>query len=329
MSVHSNLTVVFGFGAVGREVTHALVARGDTVRVAQRTRPQDLPIEATFLACDVLDAGAVRRAALGAGRIVIAIGFAYDSRVWRRKWPVAMANLLDAASRTQARVVFVDNLYMLGPQTAPLHEDMPLSSQGQKTAVRADLTRLWRTAAQAGRVRITALRCADFYGPRVTLSQLGANAFGALGQGKTAMLLAPPDTPHDFAYVPDVARAVLLLLEAPEADVLGEVWNMPCAPTHTPRQILEIGARALGRRLEVKAVPIWLLPVLGLFSRLFRETAEMRSIWDRPYVVDARKFTRRFGFEPTPFELGAAATAVAFAKAAGAMGSYSATGSDQ
>ena len=32
---------------------------------------------------------------------------------------------------------------------------------------------------------------------------------------KPAVLLAPPDTPHDFAYVPDVARAVLTLLDAP------------------------------------------------------------------------------------------------------------------
>ena len=39
-------------------------------------------------------------------------------------------------------------------------------------------------------------------------SHLGATGFARIAQGKPALLLAPPDTPHDFAYVPDIARAV-------------------------------------------------------------------------------------------------------------------------
>lgn len=312
MSDHSRLTVVFGFGAIGRAVARALVARGDAVRVVQRSKPADLPIGATYLACDVLDAGAVRRAVAGAGRIVIAVGFAYDARVWRRAWPMAMANVLEAAAHARARVVFVDNLYMLGPQTEPLREDMPLSMAGEKTAVRSEVTRMWLAAVHGGRVCMTALRSSDFYGPHVTLSQLGDNAFGALGRGKTALLLAPPDTPHDFAYVPDIARAVLLLMDAPLGEVNGRVWNMPCAPTRTPRQILELGAQALGRPLQIKAIPLWMLPALGLVSRLMKETTDMRFAWDRPYRVDASKFSRHFGFQPTPFETGAAETARSF-----------------
>ena len=33
------------------------------------------------------------------------------------------------------------------------------------------------------------------------------------------------------------------------------------------------------------------------------------SAWDRPYVVDSRKFTRRFWADVTPFEISAAETA--------------------
>ena len=310
----NELTAVFGFGAVGRAVVQALLTRGDAVRVAQRRRPADLSEMAHFRSCDVLDADAVLKAAEGATRIVIAVGFTYDSRVWRRVWPTTMRNLLAAGAATGAKMVFIDNLYMLGPQTEARHEDMPLSTAGKKAAVLAEVTRLWQAAAEAGRVRIAALRCTDFYGPGVPVSHLGESAFGALVRGKRAMLIAPPDTPHDFAYVPDIARATLTLLDAPD-DAYGQVWNMPCAPTRTPREILRMGAQALGLKPRLLAVPLWLAPVLGLAMRFMREVADVAYTLDRPYVIDGRKFTRRFWADVTPYEVGAVVTARAFAAA--------------
>ena len=304
--------VVFGFGAVGRAIADTLLARGDAVRVAQRSRPSDLPARAEFVACDILDSGAVRRAVEGAAQVVLAVGFPYDRKVWREVWPRTMTNLVEACSATGAWLVFVDNLYQLGPQNAPRREDMPLSDRGAKPAILSQVTRIWQGAAEAGRARVAALRCTDFYGPGVPVSHIGDTGFGALAQGKPAMLIAPPDTPHDFAYVPDIARAVAILLDAPD-EAYGQVWNMPCAPTLTPRQILRLGAPAIGVKPRVTALPLPLLPVLGLFLPFLREVADVGFTWDRPYVVDGSKFMRRFGFTPTPYEVGAPATARAFA----------------
>lgn len=303
--------VVVGFGAVGRATTEALIDRGSAVRVVQRSRPADLPRGATFHACDVLDAGAVRQAIDGASQVVVAIGFPYVGATWRASWPRAMENLVNACAASQARMVFVDNLYMYGPQQEPLREDMALTDYGVKPAVRADITRSWMTASAAGRVKVAALRAPDFYGPGVTLSHLGEMAFAALANGKRATLIAPPDTPHDFAYVPDIARAVLTLLDAPD-DAFGQAWHMPCAPIRTPRQILQLGADALGVKLRIAALPLWSLPIMGIGSPFLREIAEMRFQWDRPYRVDARKFTTRFWSDVTPFEIGARATARSF-----------------
>jgi nucleoside-diphosphate-sugar epimerase len=304
-------TVVFGYGAAGRAITELLLARGDIVRVAQRSRPADLPAGATFAACDILDAQMVRAAVEGATEVVLAVGFPYDRRVWREVWPTTMTNLVEACAATGARLVFVDNLYQLGPQNEPRREDMPLSDRGAKPAILSAVTRIWMAAAQAGRVRVAALRCTDFYGPNVPVSHLGSTGFAALAEGKAAMLIAPPDTPHDFAYVPDIARAVAILLDAPD-DAYNQVWNMPCSPTLTPREILRLGAEALGVRLRVMAIPLPLLPALGLFQPFLREVADVGFTWDRPYVVDGSKFARRFGFQPTPFAVGAPATARSF-----------------
>jgi nucleoside-diphosphate-sugar epimerase len=305
------LTVIIGFGATGRPVAERLAARGDAVRIAQRSAPRDLPAEATSIACDILDAASVRRAVEGAAQVVIAVGFPYDARVWRTAWPATIGNVVEACAQTGARIVFIDNLYQLGPQTEPRREEMPLTRRGEKPAILAEVTRTWMAAAAAGRVRMAALRCPDFYGPGVAVSHLGSEAFGQLAKGKPALLLAPPDTPHDFAYVPDIARAVVSLLDAPD-DAFGQVWNMPCAPTRTPRQILRLGAAAIGARLRIMAVPLWLLPLLGLASRFMKEVADVGFTWDRPYEVDARKFTSRFWSDVTPFEVGAAATARSF-----------------
>jgi nucleoside-diphosphate-sugar epimerase len=311
----SELIVVFGYGAVGKAAAERLAAAGRTVRVAQRRRPKDLISSAEFIACDITDAQAVARAVEGAAQVVSAIGLPYFGKQWRRVWPIAMANLLAACRAANARLVFVDNLYMYGPQTASLREDMPLTDYGVKPAVRSAVTRQWMAASQAGDVLVAALRAPDFYGPGVGLSHIGDVGFGALARNKRMTLIIPPDIPHAFAYVPDVARAVVSLLDADD-DAYGQAWHVLSAPARTPREILSIGAKALGVAPKISALPLWLLPLVGLVSPTVAEFSEMRFLLDRPYEVDASKFAKRFWSDFTPIEVGAVETAAAFKAAA-------------
>lgn len=309
----TELVVIFGYGAVGKATAERLIAQGRNIRVAQRKPPADLPTEAQFISCDVLDAHSVLTAADGASQIVVSIGFEYSGKVWQNSWPKAMRNLLSACETTGARMVFLDNLYMYGPQNAPLHEDMPLSDYPRKPAARSAITRMWQDASAAGRVKVAALRPPDFYGPGVTQSHLGDQAFVPLANGKSAALACNPAMPHDFAYVPDIARAIVTLLDAPDLD-FGQAWHMPCAPTLTPQQIISLGAEAVGVKPRIQALPAWLLPILGLFVPFLRELHEMRFQWNAPYLVDAEKFKRRFWSDVTPFEVGVKATALSFQK---------------
>jgi nucleoside-diphosphate-sugar epimerase len=301
---------LIGYGPVGQATSALLARQGRPIRVGQRARPRSLPEGVDFKPCDVLHAASVRAFIADAAEVVLSIGFPYVGAVWRDAWPRAIVNVLKACAASGARLVFVDNLYMYGPRDAPLTEDTPLSDFGVKPAARAEVTRIWRQAHDAGRVRVTALRPPDFYGPGVTLSWLGETGFAALAKGRAAMTLAP-DTPHDFAYVPDIARATAALIDAPD-DAFGQAWHMPCAPTLTPRQILALASATLGAPARVRALPLWALPALGLFVPMLREVSEMRFQWNRPYLVDSRRFVSRFGFSATPFEIGAPATALSF-----------------
>ena len=70
-------------------------------------------------------------------------------------------------------------------------------------------------AAAAGEARVAALRAPDFYGPGVGQSYLGDTSIGKLARGKPAVFIGSPDVLHDYAYVPDIARAATTLLARP------------------------------------------------------------------------------------------------------------------
>jgi nucleoside-diphosphate-sugar epimerase len=305
--------LVLGYGAVGQATVAHLLDKGYAVCVAQRKQPANLPAGVHFKACDVLNAASMKDCLEGFEQLVVAIGFEYTTQTWQHHWPIAMRHLVDVSCVLGMRVVFVDNLYMYGPQTVPLTEDMSLTSHPGKPAVRAEITRIWEDAVRKKGLRFTALRAPDFFGPKVLLSQFGDVVFGNLAKGRTAQFLVPIDQAHDFAYVPDIAKAVALLLQAPDAD-FGQVWHMPSAPTATVRQLLEIGASSLGATPKVFSFPLWALRFLGLFLPIAKELWAMRFQWDRPYRVNADKFTKRFAFTPTPFSESMAATANSFAK---------------
>ncbi|MFZ1963848.1 MAG: NAD-dependent epimerase/dehydratase family protein [Roseiarcus sp.] len=118
---------IVGLGPVGAATASILSARGSAVRIAQRAAPSAMPAGASFVRCDALDEKSARAAIAGLRQVVLAIGFPYVGALWRAAWPRAMTNFVEACAAEGARLVFVDNLYMYGPQTAPLSETTPLT----------------------------------------------------------------------------------------------------------------------------------------------------------------------------------------------------------
>ncbi len=306
----ANVTVV-GYGAVGRETVKLLVARGDKVRVAQRAQPRGLFIEAEFTPADMLNPESVVNACAGSDAVICCLGFPYNSRIWTKNWPKAMTNLLAACEKAKARFIFADNLYMYGPQTAPLTEDMPLTDFGRKPKLRADITRLWQDAHAQGRVQAVAVRASDFYGPDVPTSLISAYGVKNLLAGKAAVMPYPVIFPHDVTYVPDFARALVSLLDAPAEDY-GQAWHVPNAPTQTYRALIEQAAALIGVEPQMRVIPVILLQLAGLFDRQAYELIEMRFQADRPYRVNAQKFANRFWSDATSFENGLRATIASY-----------------
>jgi len=277
------------------------------VRVVKRS-PGGVPQGAEPRAGDAADATFCVEAAAGAAVVYHCMNPAYDTALWARLVPRYMDNLIAAAGAAHARLVVLDNVYMLGrPAGRALNEDTPPNPCSRKGEIRARAAERLFVAHRRGEVRAVAGRASDFYGPGGALTYLGDFFWRPALAGRRVWSPVDPDALHTYHYIPDVAAGLASLGEAPE-DALGRAWMLPCQPAGSLRDLVERIAKVLGRPIAVGRVPKPLLRAVGLFVPLVREMNEMLYQWDEPFVVDDRRFRERFGAQPSGLEVAARAT---------------------
>jgi nucleoside-diphosphate-sugar epimerase len=303
--------VVFGAGQIGPLVAQRLAARGHDVRLVRR-REAPAPGGVAVLRGDAGDPAFATEAARGATVVYHCMNPAYSAAVWERELPRIMTSLVAAAGRAGARLVVLDNLYMLGRPAGPMNEDTPVSPASRKGLTRARVAEMMLAAHHRGDVRAVSGRASDFYGPAGTKSFFGDYFWPRVLAGKSAQLLVHPDVPHTWHYTHDVAAGLVALGEADE-DVCGRWWMLPCTPPVTPRDMVRLLATAMGRDIPITRMSPALLGLLGWVVPILREVREMHYQWDTPFVCDDRRFRARFEVLPTASETGAAET-VAWAR---------------
>lgn len=313
----AGLHVVFGAGQVGPFLAEQLAAAGRRVRVVKRTATTLAPGVELRLG-DAADPAFCREAANGAAVVYHCMNPSYDAAEWARLVPRYLDNLVAAAGAAGARLVVLDNLYALGrPDGRPITEATPPNPCSRKGEIRARAAEALMAAHRRGDVRAVTGRASDFYGPRGTGTHFGAQFWRPALAGKPAAFLPRPDTPHTYHFIPDVARGLAALGEAPD-DTLGRAWLLPCAPAEPTTALVARMARALGREIRLRGLPRWALGAVGLFLPVLRELGEMLYQWDAPFVIDDRAFRAAFGIAATDPDAGAAAT-VAWARQAFAV----------
>jgi nucleoside-diphosphate-sugar epimerase len=299
--------VIFGAGQVGTRLVTQLLASGCRVRVARR-RPAASGEGIEVIQGDAADPEFCIRAADGASVVYHCMNPPYDAKIWASLLPRLMDNLIGAASRANARLVVLDNLYMLGhPGGRPMSEDTPMRPVSRKGEIRARCAERLFDAHRRGDVREVTGRASDYYGPGGVQTHLGERFWRPALAGKSARLLIDPDAVHTYHYIPDVAAGLATLGTAPD-DVTGQAWMLPCAPAGTLRELVHGFAEALGRPIRVASTPRLLVKALALFNPLIREVEEMLYQWDEPFIVDDRRFRERFDAVPTPADEAAVET---------------------
>jgi nucleoside-diphosphate-sugar epimerase len=210
------LHVVFGTGPVGLAVADELLRRGERVRLVNRSGKAAAPEGVVVVGGDATDEIFAREASVGATVVYFALNPPYHQ--WPELFPSLQEGVLEGAASAGARLVAMENVYMYGPTGGrPLTEDLPYAPGTRKGEVRARMSRELFAAHDAGKVRVTAGRASDFFGPRVTDSAAGETIFGRAVAGKAAQVVGDPELPHTYTYAPDVGKDLVILGEREEA----------------------------------------------------------------------------------------------------------------
>jgi nucleoside-diphosphate-sugar epimerase len=298
--------VVVGAGPVGTATALHLAESGREVRVVTRSGSGPVHPAVERVAGDVTEPGTLSRLAADASALYNCANPAYHR--WPTDWPPLAAAFLRAAEDTGAVLVAATNVYGYGPVDHPMTENDPFRATTVKGPIRAQMWLDMLALHEAGRIRASEARSADFFGPGVVDSHIGDSNVGPILRGKPARVVGDPDTLHSWTYVPDVARTLVTL--ATEERAWGRPWHVPTnAPVPQREMLRRIAELAGARPPRLKPTPTWILRAVGLMDAETRELVEMTYQFDRDFVLDSSAFTKEFGIGATPLDEALAATA--------------------
>jgi nucleoside-diphosphate-sugar epimerase len=301
------LQVVLGAGGgTGRALVGELVRRGRRVRaVSHGGRVAGLPASVEQVGADLYDVASAAKAVDGASVVYHAAQPPYAE--WAGRFERMNDAVARAAGGAGARLVFADNLYMYGPGSSPMTEATPQRATDRKGAQRIRLAADLLARHQRGEVDVAIGRSADYFGPHGVNSGVGERAFGAILSGKAAAGVGSIDEPHSFSYLPDLARAMVVLGDRDKA--AGRAWHLPVTDPITVRALMERAASAAGVPAKVRVDGPLALRLAGLFVPMAREVGVVLYQWTGPFVSDWSAFEVAFGpFERTPLDEALAAT---------------------
>ena len=157
--------VIFGTGAIGLATLDALLRRGETVRMVNRSGSAPVPDEVEVIGGDAADARFTIDVTRGAQVIYQTLNPPYSR--WVEEFPALQAGVLAAAQAHGARLVSMENVYMYGrPAGRPLTETRDYAAHTKKGKLRAQMAAELLAAHQAGRVAVAIGRASDYFGPR-------------------------------------------------------------------------------------------------------------------------------------------------------------------
>ncbi len=214
---------------------------------------------------------------------------------WDTEIPRITAAVIDAAKATGATVLVPGNVYNFGDQPAPWSSRTPQHANSSKGQIRIDMEDAYR---QSG-VRTIILRAGDFLGDGIEGAWLDLVMLKSVSNGKFTYP-GGPDVPHAWAYLPDLARAAVLLAEKRTELARFQDVSFPGYAV-TGAQFQQALEQAIGRTLKFDRMAWWPIRLVSPIWKLGRSLLEMRYLWDHPHWLDGAAFAELLPeFEATP-----------------------------
>ncbi|MDR3407404.1 MAG: NAD-dependent epimerase/dehydratase family protein [Methylovirgula sp.] len=295
--------VIGASGGIGGETAAALARHGWIIRgLTRRSPPANAALQ--WISGDAMNAADVRRAAQDASLIVHAAN-PPGYRDWDKLSLPMLDNTIAAAKANGARIVLTGNIYNFGPDAFPvLREDSPQHPLTRKGAIRVEMEKRLQAAATQGAPALI-VRAGDFFGPMTTSSSYLSAVM--IERAKPVRRIVDParrGVGRAWAYLPDLAETIALLVDRPGDLEAFEVFHFPGHQLAAGEMAAAIRTAVGNPRLHVWPFPWFLVVGLQPFVRLFKEIAEMRYLWSEPISLDGSKL-RAFlgaGMPATPLE---------------------------
>ena len=303
-------------GGIGGEIARQLAAGGWQVialtRDVEKARRQSGDF--IWVQGDAMNRADVLAAASGCSVIVHGVN-PPGYRRWAELVLPMIDNSIAAAISEGATIVLPGTVYNYGPDAFPLvDEDAPQHPQTRKGAIRVEMERRLLDASQHG-ARVSIVRAGDFFGARAANSWFSQ---GLVKPGKPVGTVSYPGAPgvaHQWAYLPDVARTMVQLLERreglPPFARFHLAGHVDADGTQMVEAIRRVVARRTGPQPRVGNFPWWLLKMAAPFVVTFRELQEMRYLWQTPLLLNNHRLLQTLGNEPhTPLDEAVEATLI-------------------
>jgi nucleoside-diphosphate-sugar epimerase len=302
-------TILGAGGVIANEFAKILSQNNVPYTLVSR-HPESLN-RALTKSADLTNAAQTDEAVKGSSVVVLCPGLQYDIRAWNEQWPAIMNNTINACRKQNARLIFFDNVYMLGKVTGVMTEATPYHPVSKKGELRAKLAIQLMDEVKAGNLTAMIARAADFYGPNCNTSVLNLLVFDKMAKSKKAQWMVNDKVVHSFTFTPDCGKALWLLSQ--NQDAWNQVWNMPtAAPPLTGKEIISMAAKIFNAPDKHMVISKGMIGILGIFMRTMYEMKEMLYQYDSDYIFDSSKFNKAFNFQPASYKEGFEITAGAY-----------------
>ncbi len=199
---------------------------------------------------------------------------------WKRQLPGLTDRVIEAAQQSGATVLIPGNVYVFGENAPELFgPNTPHRATNPLGRLRVDMENAYRDAG----VRTIVLRAGDFLDTAATGNWFDKIIAPSLSKG-VLTYPGPLDRNHSWAFLPDMARAAVGLLNM--RDQLPEFSDIPFPGfTMTGLEMAALCSEALGKPVRAKEMNWLPLQIAKPFWPMGRSLIEMRYLWSKPHFL--------------------------------------------
>ncbi|KKB07674.1 hypothetical protein VE26_13420 [Devosia chinhatensis] len=244
------------------------------------------PVAGTrFVAGNADDVDVVRAATAHADVVVNGLHLRYD--LWGDgRAEGQLQTVLDALVGSGKTVLYPGTIYNYRASDRIIPPTLRQSAETERGAIRIRLETMLADAARDD-IQAIILRAGDFFGSGTTMGWFGEAILMNHAKGRLYHL-GELGLHHAWAYLPDLARAMVRLAEARRTFANFETFHF-AGHFVTHGEIMTAIARHVGQKGRIGPFPWWMLRLMGVVNPVLRDLCDMRYLWTHEMaLVDPR-----------------------------------------